>query len=166
MSFWRKLNKVIFYICLVLTSIAVLVGTIMSFCSGRYTWWLGFVVLFGGIVLIPVIFSAWGILLEFLDNVAAIRRKVCDGDTMQLDPYAAPVQNIPAPTNAAPVQTYSAPVQSYAQPAQSYAAPLQNTVQPAQNYTAPAPAGMWICRCGTENEMESKFCYKCGSSRG
>lgn len=85
MSFWRKLNKVVFYISLVVSCLAVLGGAIWGFTQNDFSW-LGLVILLGGAILIPVLFSAWGILLEFLDNVADIRRAVCNGQRMQNQP--------------------------------------------------------------------------------
>ena len=91
MSFWRKLNKAVFSISLVAACIAVIAGSIWGFnqkSEGIYgvaaydNSWLGIVILLGGAILILVLFSAWGILLEFLDNVADIRNAVCKGQHM------------------------------------------------------------------------------------
>lgn len=95
MSFWRKLNKSVFSISLVAACIAVIAGSIWGFnqksegihgVAAYDNSWLGIVILVGGAILILVLFSAWGILLEFLDNVADIRNAVCNGQRMQSRP--------------------------------------------------------------------------------
>ena len=102
MSFWRKLNKAVFYISLAAACIAVLVVSIWGFTSEALgNSWLGFVILIGGTILILVLFSAWGIFLEFLDNVADIRRAVCKG---QHNPGSQTSQ-IEQVSNAAPSVT-------------------------------------------------------------
>ena len=78
MSIWRKMNEIFFYIVLVLAIIAILVVSLLFVLKGN-NWILGLLTLIAGAVLIPFFFSAWGILLEFLDNVADIRNKLCDG---------------------------------------------------------------------------------------
>ena len=78
MSFWRKLNLVFFYISLVAFIIAYLVLVIFLLSNDNLRN-LAVAVIPGGLIMIPVIFSSWGILLEFLTNVGDIRDKVCHG---------------------------------------------------------------------------------------
>lgn len=140
MSFWRKLNKVIFAISLVVFCLGVVVGCIFGFIA---EWWIGLLVLGGGLILIPIMFSTWGILLEFLDNVAAIRSAVCSGA-------------VPAPVNG------SAPGQM-----QHGAASQPAVNQSANNaYYAPQMPDKWVCSvCGKKNDNDSAFCYNCGKPK-
>lgn len=136
MSFWRKLNKVIFYICMVFACLGVVGGAMWGF-GLRYQSWMGWVILLGGAVSIPVLFSAWGILLEFLDNVADIRRAVCNGQRI-LSNHALQQGQIDNTASQAESQ--------YAQP-----------VFVPEN---------WECTgCGTKNDGDSNFCFKCGKPR-
>lgn len=141
MSFWRKLNKVIFVISLVVFCLGVVGGSIFGFMAA---WWIGLIVLVGGLILIPIMFSTWGIVLEFLDNVASIKRAVCSGAV------------------SAPVNGY-APVQ-----AQSGAAP-QTSISQQVNYAYAVPVSdkWWVCSgCGKKNDNGSAFCFNCGKSKG
>ena len=139
MSFWRKMNKVVFYISLVAACIAVLGGSIWGFnqksegINGIAAYdnsWLGIVILLGGAILILVLFSAWGILLEFLDNVADIRNAVCNGQRIQSRPQTN--------TNQPSLLRNSTP----------------------HNIT-PRVSG-WKCpRCGIENPPQATHCTEC-----
>ena len=152
MSFWRKLNTLVFKISLVVFSLALVGASIWGFLSWR--WWIGLIILVGGAVLIPIIFSAWGILLEFLDNVAAIRRQVC-GQPMVMNTMPAQMGVIPSPEMA------------------------QMNVGVPQQVGVPMSAGMgtfsdmfsqpdkWICDgCGKKNDGDAAFCYNCGKPKG
>lgn len=142
MSFWRKLNKVFFTLSLVFSIIAVVGGSIAGFMMGSL-FWLGFVILGAGLILIPAMFSIWGIFLEFIDNVAAIKRKICNGNG---GGYL-----INANIGAA-AQTATA--------GQTDAAGAQYVARQFDNDEN------WNCQnCGKKNEAEATFCYNCGTPK-
>ena len=153
MSFWRKLNKLVFYISLVTACIAVIAGSIWGFCQKSIEFhvssnevvilnssWIGTTILFGGTILILVLFSAWGIFLEFLDNVADIRRAVCKG------------QHIPS-SQTSQIEQVSNTTSSVPQTEQFSAEQVV------------VPKG-WTCTgCGKYNDADAVFCYNCGKPK-
>ena len=145
MSFWRKLNKVIFVISLVAFSLADIVVSIIFFCQGSW-WWMGLIILGGGLLLIPILFSTWGILLEFMDNVAEIKNTVCTGNIKAGN--AQIPQNVTNKSgNAMPGSPVSASFSS---------APTVHVV-----------SEKWACsNCGKTNDGDSAFCFNCGTRKG
>lgn len=144
MSFWRKLNKVMFWLSFCLMEIAVIVVAILQFIaageSSRYYYsgggmfvLFGFITLIGGTIVVLTIHSFWGMIVECLDNVAAMKKHMCSS----------------APSQPAYVQ-YAAPAQPVYQ-------------QPAVPQQQPST---WYCAgCGTTNSGSSTFCQTCGSPR-
>ena len=138
MSFWRKLNLVFFYISLVAFIIAYLV-LVIFILSKDHLRSLAIMVIPGGLILIPVIFSGWGILLEFLTNVGDIRDKVCDG-TVVVEQNGGKTSSL---LERMGVNTQSA------------------VAQPVQNNT-----GSWVCpACNCANNSNDVFCSNCGRNK-
>lgn len=167
MSFWRKLNKAVFIISLAFSCIAVIVGAIWGFSQksegpgGVDNSWFGAVILFGGIVLILVLFSLWGIFIEFLDNVADIRNAVCGGQRI-----------------LSKKQVYSVQSNQSVQQANNGVQVTDGNITPASSQETPVPqaeavyieqvitSGKWTCTgCGKNNDADSGFCYNCGKPR-
>lgn len=177
MSFWRKLNKVVFYVMLVIFILAWLVFTVWGF-TWDYLWWWGFIIFGGGLIVIPASFTLWGIMLEFVDNVAAIRQKVCSdqGQQMTFQPAqnvqsAQPGMTAPAMMNMQQnvVAAPSAPAAPVMQMPNYGTAPVA-PVAPVASVAPVAPVapvnGKWTCiNCAKENDAISKFCHNCGSPR-
>lgn len=180
MSFWRKLNKVVFYVTLVIFILAWLFFTIFAF-TWDYNWWWGFIIFGGGLIVIPTSFTVWGIMLEFVDNVAAIRQKVCSDQgqqpafqSAQNVQSAQPVQNV---QSAQPAMTAPAMMNMQQSVATAPSAPVAPVMQMPNYGKAPvapvapvvpvAPVnGKWTClNCAKENDAISKFCHNCGSPR-
>ena len=154
MSFWRKLNKLAFNISLVVFSLAEVGVAIWGFME---EWWLGMAILGGGIIVIPILFSAWGILLEFLDNVAAIRRKVCSGQSVVMN-------TAPAQKSAAPSANTAAQVIGEAPQLQGDAPMSAGASTFSDMFSQP---DKWKCDCcGKKNDGDAGFCYNCGKPKG
>lgn len=138
MSFWRKLNQVFFYISLAAFIIAYVVLVVFLLSNDNLRK-LAVMVIPGGLILIPVIFSGWGILLEFLTNVGDIRDKVCNG-TVVVEQSNGKTSNL---LERLGVNT---------QPA---------SAQPVQNN-----AGAWVCpSCNCSNSPNDVFCSSCGRNK-
>lgn len=136
MRFFRGLNKVLFWISFGMWMTAVLTFSIIFFCN-RYIFGYGFLVLFLGSLIVVTAHTMWGMLTEFFDNVAAIRKNT-------------------QPNNAQ---------QSFVAVAAQPAAPvyMQQPAQPVQPVQQPAYTN-WFCpTCGTNNSGDSQFCANCGN---
>jgi len=71
-GFWRRTSKTFFYIALIITLLEFF-SYLPSFL--KMDAHIGSLFLFGGIVIILIIFSVWGIFLELCYDVAQIKEK-------------------------------------------------------------------------------------------
>lgn len=76
---WRKASAVIFILTVVLYIIGLLGVVIMV--AERGNGEEVFVTLLVGVIIGLVLFSLWGTVLEFFDNVAAIKEKICGSES-------------------------------------------------------------------------------------
>ncbi len=70
---WRKFNKIVFALALGLAVFGCVPLIILLIAYVPYGVWLAI----GSILLLLISFSAWGMLLEYFDNIAQIKEKVC-----------------------------------------------------------------------------------------
>lgn len=164
MSFWRKLNNAIFRISLVLSCLAVVAGAIWGFSlnpDGGYGpdySWLGLVILVGGTTLILITFSTWGIVLEYLDNVADIRNAVCSGQRS----LSKQVLNVQSNQSV-----QQANLSGQASNVNMGSSSSQETpVAQAVNTEQVTSSKKWTCTgCNKNNDADSLFCYNCGKPK-
>jgi ribosomal protein L40E len=112
-----------------------------------------------------------GLLFTAIGSIYGKRKMV--GQTAVADYVVDPAQMLqirPVDSPPQPQQTQAFPAYpaypSYPQPAQQRPAETPKIQQPAQPAQAEQPSGIkriFVCpKCGAENEMDDKFCYKCG----
>lgn len=162
MSFWRKMNTIVFYIMMVLFVLAWIGFSIWGFFF-TYFWQTGLIIFGAGLFAIPLIFTSWGIMLEFVYNVAAIRKSVCGGHVPQVIQPTVVAQAV-QPTAQQAVQPTVAPA-----PAMQPSGSMQFTNYGTAPVNGAAPvntvpgSSKWKCiYCGMENKADSKFCSGCG----
>ena len=166
MSFWRILNRISFYISMAFYIISFWGLLLLSLASKSYNnrllRWFGYdysqyydqygkevadsvrnilnvTTFLAGILLFVVIFTCWGICLEFFDNVKELRDMVCDGK-IKIKPKGDTITFL----SAEPIvyeQTVSTP-------------------PPADD------ARDWVCPgCNKTNEAMFSFCANCGQKK-
>ncbi len=97
MNFCRKFIRQFFNVSLVLSAVAVLVATIGGFCIPGM-WWLGFVALFGGAVLVLLVHGALAMYVDMIDCIEDIRK-----NTSGIDASTAAAAEAAAKPSAPPI---------------------------------------------------------------
>ena len=171
-SFWRILNKVCFYICISLCALLHMLVSIIALGTMRieksYTWFdngrreveihfftpeniKALLVVLGGLLLLALLFTVWGIMLEFFYNIKELRDMVCCGK-IKIKPKGDNVAFLAAEPTACEKPSLAQP---FVEPV-GYEPPA----------AAPPPAdngGAWVCPgCGSVNDATFLFCDNCG----
>ncbi|MFH1236895.1 MAG: zinc-ribbon domain-containing protein [Candidatus Aenigmatarchaeota archaeon] len=117
------------------------------------------------IMLMGLLFTAIGSIYgkrKMAGQTAVADYVVDPAQMLQIRPVDAPPQPMQTLPSYPAYPSYPQPVQQ--RPAETPR--IQQPVQPAQQAQAEQPSGIrkiFVCpKCGAENEMDDKFCYKCG----
>lgn len=153
---WKKIFKVVFYIAFALMLLAVIGGSVVCFIyaamekEARF-WLFGALTLIGGTIVTFVAFAFTGMVIEMMDNIEAIRKKV--------DAFGTNVMHVPAPVK--PAEPVNAEITVTPEPAAA-----EEEIAAEKEEAEMKTAESWICpTCGSVNPAADQFCTTCGTKK-
>ncbi len=130
-GFWRNLSKVVFIVSLIV-SFGVLI-----LLTSKANEDEAIIIFPLGTIIILLTFSIYGMMLEFFDNVAIIKRKICD--EYEVDNF---MKNEKVLKNENKELNY-----------------VISDENKESNYVIPI---VQVCDCGQKLELNDEYCQSCG----
>lgn len=170
-SFWRGLFKFQFRISfafgiivsVVLGALIIIISLKNSETEENYMWILGILIIIGGIIFTISLHALCGMLLEFLDNVAVIKKRVCIAieDIEDENAYIEAMSS----WKCTYCKGKNPPDTVFCiKCGRPKVAPVDETQPVSQTVEVPKD---WLCAfCRVKNASDSLFCMNCGKPKG